>query len=401
MKDNINKKRILIAVIVAVFIIATIIVNVIKDSIEYKNDLTLNENLNAEFDTEEKVSDFIKELKGTIVDDYKIETTSLGEKEIEFKYKNLHGWKKKKKFKINIIDTVAPVTYIESNFTVVKGYNKDLTEVVLSGDNCDPNPTRKIIGDYDFNKVGKYDLTFEISDASNNVTRKDFTLNVIEASKSNNATQTVKKTKFTDVTSNYKKINTEFGIDVSEWQGDIDWDKVKESGCDFTFIRVGYQNGFDGENKEDKYFKQNIENAKKSGIDNIGIYFYSYAKTTQEAEEQANWVKEELKDYEINLPVVFDWESWSSFNKCKLSFFDINNIAKTFNKVLEDNGYQTMLYSSKTYLEKIWYADRFENIWLAQYNSKVTYKEKYQYWQMSNTGKIDGINGDVDIDIKY
>lgn len=281
--------------------------------------------------------------------------------------------------------------------TVVKGYNKDLTQVVLSGDNCDSNPRREIVGDYDFNKVGTYNLIFKITDSSNNTTEKPFTLNVVESIK-NSETTNASKVKFSDAVNTYKKDDNSLGIDVSEWQGEIDWKKVKEAGCDFVFIRIGYQNGFDGEIKEDKYFKKNIEGALANNI-KVGGYFNSYAKTSTETKEQAEWTYNKIKDYNIELPISFDWENWNSFVKCQLSFYDINNMAQTFINTLETRGYKSSLYSSKNYLQKIWYASDYENIWLAQYAKKADYEEKYQYWQMCNTGKIDGIYGDVDIDI--
>ena len=148
----------------------------------------------------------------------------------------------------------------------------------------------------------------------------------------------------------------------------------------------------------DPYFIKNIEGAKKNGID-VGIYFYSYAKTKKEAEEQANFIADNLKDFEIDLPIAFDWESWSSFVKCNMSFYDINQVAKTYEKILNDRGYKASLYGSKNYLQRVWNADEFENVWLAHYTEETDYDKKYYLWQMCNTGRIDGIDGDVDIDI--
>lgn len=397
MKKVLNQKKIIIITIIAVLIAAGIVINIIKDRIEDKNAIKFSDNLNVEFDSDAKVSNFIDLINGKIIEDTEIDTTSLGEKIVEFKYKNPHNTTKKRNVKINVIDTVKPVTYINSSMTVVKGYNKDLTQVVLSGDNCDSNPRREIVGDYDFNKVGTYNLIFKITDSSNNTTEKPFTLNVVESIK-NSETTNASKVKFSDAVNTYKKDDNSLGIDVSEWQGEIDWKKVKEAGCDFVFIRIGYQNGFDGEIKEDKYFKKNIEGALANNI-KVGGYFNSYAKTSTETKEQAEWTYNEIKDYNIELPISFDWENWNSFVKCQLSFYDINNMAQTFINTLETRGYKASLYSSKNYLQKIWYASDYENIWLAQYAKKADYEEKYQYWQMCNTGKIDGIYGDVDIDI--
>ena len=131
------------------------------------------------------------------------------------------------------------------------------------------------------------------------------------------------------------------------------------------------------------------------------MYFYSYAKTVGEATNQADWIYEQIKDYKVEMPVVFDWESWTSFASAEMSFYDINNVAKTFIKRIEEYGYKGALYSSKNYLERIWYADEFDNVWLAHYTDMTDYTGKFQYWQMCDTGRIDGINENVDIDVWY
>ena len=164
-------------------------------------------------------------------------------------------------------------------------------------------------------------------------------------------------------------------------------------------IRMGYQTDYDGECKVDPYFIANITGAKEAGLP-VGLYFYSYAKNVNQAKEQAEWVKENIKKYEIDLPIAFDWESWSSFNTTGMSFYTINKAANTFLDILKEAGYEGMLYSSKNYLEKIWYPTKYD-IWLAQYNNKVTYEGEYSIWQMCDTGKIAGINEPVDIDIMY
>jgi len=84
-----------------------------------------------------------------------------------------------------------------------------------------------------------------------------------------------------------------------------------------------------------------------------------------------------------------------------MSFYDINKVARTYCDTLKAHGYQTSLYSSKNYLEKIWYPEEFDDVWLAHYTSRTNYEGKYHMWQFCNTGKIEGINGDVDIDVLY
>ena len=115
----------------------------------------------------------------------------------------------------------------------------------------------------------------------------------------------------------------------------------------------------------------------------------------------AEWVIKALDGEELDLPVVFDWENWSKWQEYKLSFHDINEIADTFMKTIEKAGYKGMLYSSKFYLENIWENKNDYPVWLAHYTNETNYKGKYKIWQMCNDGVIDGINGDVDIDIMY
>lgn len=391
------------------FIIIISIKNIIRDKKEEKTALTLKDNLQTEFLSDVKVSTFIEHLNGTLISDDKIDTTSLGTKTLKVNYKNTRGKKKHKSYQITIVDTEKPKIFLSSStVSVQKGYNKNIINLFLSGDNCDSNPERQIIGNYDLNTPGTYDLTFEIKDASGNKESKNFKLKVNEISKSssstttNNTTTTNKNNKhFSDIVEKYCQLDNKYtsaGIDVSSWQGDIDWKKVKEAGCDFAFIRVGYQNGRNGEISEDKYFKANIENAISNNI-KVGIYFYSCAQTIEETQEQAKWTIEKIKPYNISLPVAFDWEEWNSFADYKLSFYGISKLADAFINVCKDNGYDGILYSSKNYLETIWHQELFPNIWLAQYANTATYNKSYNYWQMCNTGRIDGIKGDVDIDL--
>lgn len=164
-------------------------------------------------------------------------------------------------------------------------------------------------------------------------------------------------------------------------------------------IRVGGTRGKNGEYFVDEKFKENITNAKKAGL-KVGVYFYSYASSTKEAKENAKWVLKQIKKYDIDLPIAFDWEEWNNFNEYNLSFFGLTSMAEEFIDTVQKAGYKGMIYSSKTYLENIWLSTEYD-IWLAQYNTKVTYDGKYKMWQLCQDGKIDGISKNVDIDILY
>ncbi len=364
------------------------VINIKKETIEVFEDINL-------FDLLEKENDV-----SFITEDYKIDTDEIGEKthEITYKYNNKEYTYK---FNINVIDTEPPRVFGGTNKTVNKGYEGDICDIVAYGDNYDGVINCKIEGTYDTNKVGTYNLKYILSDSSNNAKEVNVTLNVREKSNSNNSSSvSTKKTQFIDVISKYKNDNNEIGIDVSKWQGNIDFNKVKNAGATFVMMRIGVQKKALGELEIDQYYLQNIKNAKEAGL-KVGVYLYSIATSKDEAIKHANWVIKTLDGEKLDLPVVFDWESWSKWNSFKISFHEINAIANNYMDTVKKAGYEGMLYSSKFYLENIWENNMEFPVWLAHYTEKTSYQGKYIMWQLCNNGRIDGINGDVDIDILY
>lgn len=340
-----------------------------------------------------KLKEYQDKVQCKILEDKEIKGNKIGESKIttKCKFNYLNG---KLKVKIHVKDIEKPVLILNDTMTVTEGYNKKLEEVIVSIDNYDKMPKREITGAYDLNKVGSYPLHYKITDSSGNITEKDFTLNVIPKS-----TNSYTNTNFKDIIKNYKKENNEIGIDVSKWQGVIDFEKVKQAGATFVMIRIGYQKGYDGEYVLDPYFKQNIENAKANGL-KVGVYFYSYAKTEKDAQNEAQWIIDNLKDMNLDLPISYDWENWSTLTTLKLNLIEFNHIMKTFMEKIKQAGYTPMLYSSKNFLGTIWNTDN-KYIWLAHYTKETNYEGKYNMWQMCENGKIDGITGNVDIDILY
>ena len=355
-------------------------------------------NLNYDIDvySDKTLFDFKDDIACNLESDKEIDTKEVGNTQVTVICRN----DEKKRFKyiidFNVVDTVAPKIILKDSYTVTEGYEKSLTDVIISVDNYDDTPKREIIGDYDFNQVGSYNLVYKVTDNSGNFTTQEFTLNVIPKKKSTPSTSYIA---FSDALKDYKTDNTELGIDVSKWQGEIDFKKVKEAGAEFVIIRISHQDGFNGEYIIDPYFKNNIESAKENGL-KVGVYFYSYANSVEEAKKQANWIVDNLKDYKIDLPIVYDWESWSEFNSMNVSLYKFNEIADSFLEEIEKNNYTPMLYSSKNYLENIWDNQKYK-VWLAHYTTKTNYQGEYYMWQMCSDGRIDGINGDVDIDILY
>lgn len=353
--------------------------------------------LTIPFGTKVKVSDFLEHLNGSMVDDFTINTETLGPQEITFEYINIKNRRRKSTFTITVADVTPPRIYGQSNYTVVRGYEGDLTNLMLSGDDLDDHPVREILGEYDVNQIGNYNLEYRITDASGNSTTHPFTLTVVAPSPNSGnsaTTSTAPGTPLAKIIQQRKTANTKIGIDVSSWQGDIDWTAVKQSGVEFVFIRVGY--GYENQNVLDQKFQQNIAGATTAGLP-VGVYFYSYAANVDEAQQQAEWVHEQIKDYSVELGVVFDWEDWGDFNQYGISFRTLNQIAQTFLNTVSNYGYRATLYGSKYYLERFWQPTT--PVWLAQYYDTATYAGEYWLWQLTDSGQVDGISGYVDVDV--
>lgn len=397
-----NKKLILIICIVVGIILLSVGGFLLYKYIEIKNavvKVVLKDNLEADFADTLRVSSFIESINGKIVNDYYLNTDSLGKKKIDFEYINDDGIKIKYNYEINVVDREAPLIWLGKSYNVTRGSEDNLIDKIMCGDNYDNNPECVIEGDYNLDNVGSYNLVFKATDSSGNVSKKKFILNVNEASSKKESNGVKSVTEFSDVIKNYKNDNTQIGIDVSKWQGDIDFSKLKSAGVEFVIIRIGSSTGINGENFIDSKFIQNIKNANSVGIP-VGVYFYSYANSVDRAISDAKWIIENIKDYKVELPIAFDWENWGSFNTYELSFFGLTNMAKRFMDTVKDAGYDAMLYSSKTYLENIWMSVDYP-VWLAHYTKNTNYAGDYSYWQICSNGRVDGINGDVDIDIRY
>ena len=187
------------------------------------------------------------------------------------------------------------------------------------------------------------------------------------------------------------------GIDVSFYQGDIDFEKVKNAGIDFAIIRLGF--GKDGKNELDDKFIRNIEGFNKLNIP-VGIYFVSYATDEKEIEDEVKFILKNIKKYDVDLPIAFDWEHWRNFSQYNINLHTLNNLSKVFIDEVKKKNYKGILYSSKNYLNYAWY-ENTNPVWIAHYNENENYQNMYDMWQLCDDGKIDGIEGFVDIDIMY
>lgn len=408
MTKKISKKKVIIFIIILLIIIAIIglIIYLNNRIVDDNSGFTLKRGLKTEVYTKANIEDYIETIEGKIIEEPKINNKKIGKQKLEFIYLNKDNKKRRGTFEIEIVDTEKPLVWLSNNYNTKVGTDIDLQNKIMCVDNYDNKPSCEINGEYDINTPGTYPLEYMAKDNSGNTFQKEFSLTVYEPVTTENTTTTTptepsepEYTDFTEILNNYKNDDNEIGIDVSKWQGDIDFSKVKNAGASFVMIRVGSQSGTGGEYVLDPTFKQNIENALKNDL-KVGVYFYSYADSKKEAQKQANWVIKQIKNYEISLPVVFDFESFDSFNQMELSIFGLNEVANSFIETINDAGYEGVLYGSKNYLNAIW-KYHTAPVWLAHYTDQTNYDGKYFMWQMCDDGKIDGIDGYVDIDILY
>lgn len=206
---------------------------------------------------------------------------------------------------------------------------------------------------------------------------------------------------FPSLTNIYDFNKQSIGIDVSSWQGKINFEKVKESGVDFVMIRCGLRTSKD-EIEVDYRFKENITAALDSGL-KVGVYFFSTASTEIEALEEAKWVVDMIKDYDITYPVAYDMENILEFSTAHISLEQVNKDAKVFLDYINNNGYVGALYSNGYDLNYRWDLELLSNylIWYAFYGMNPDYEGNYAMWQYSDTGRLKGVNENVDLNIAY
>lgn len=397
MKKNLIKTTLLFVLLIFSSYVFFLLGKVKEVLIIDYTDLIIKEKIELEIYNKYKVSEFVEIEDGKLLNDRYIDTLKIGENKFEINYLNKDKEKRKSYVKYEVIDTTKPIILGSSKYTVVRGSKPNLEYMMISLDNYTKTPERKIEGKYDLNTIGDYKLKFIVTDQFGNSNIKDFTLSVVQKTSPSRPITT--KTNYDDIVKLHKNANTMIGLDISKWQGDVDFDKLKEKNVEFIMIRVGYQNGIKNEYVLDNKFERNIKEANRVGIP-VGIYLYSYATSLKIAEEQALWVVEQIKKYKVDLPVVFDFEDWAKFPTYNLSQKDINDIAIKFMETLEKNGYKGMNYSSKYYLENIWNIEDYPT-WLAHYTTSTNYKGKYSMWQLCQDGRISGINGAVDINVLY
>ena len=186
------------------------------------------------------------------------------------------------------------------------------------------------------------------------------------------------------------------GIDISKWQQNVDYSKLKSQGIEFAILRCGY--GKDSSQK-DSMFETHYKNLNEQGI-KLGAYLYSYATSVENAKKEAENCLNFIKDKEFELPIFYDLED--KITKC-LGKEIITKIAKTFCEIIENAGYKTGVYANLNWFTNFIDINEIKQykIWLAQWSNNPTKNFNYQYWQFTSKGKIDGIQGNVDLNFCY
>jgi GH25 family lysozyme M1 (1,4-beta-N-acetylmuramidase)/uncharacterized protein YjdB len=195
--------------------------------------------------------------------------------------------------------------------------------------------------------------------------------------------------------------NGSFGIDVSKWNGNIDWKAVKNSGVSYVIIRCGYRGSSSGALIADPKFAANISGAKSAGL-KVGVYFFTQAVNEVEAVEEASMVISQLSKYKVDYPVFLDVEA-ANGRADGIDKGTRTAVCKAFCATMANSGYKAGVYANKT-----WFTSKIDagalgsySIWLAQYAAKPTYGGRYNLWQYSSKGSIPGISGHVDLDLSY
>lgn len=309
------------------------------------------------------------------------------------------------------VDTEAPV-FISYPRTISLQKGKEFVAGDYVGyiDDTDRDVELKVTGEVDNNTVGEYPIQMTITDDAGNSKTIDVTVKVYAkkptptkkptsstSKTSSTGTTKSKKPSFADLKSKYETGNAFIGIDVSKYQGNIDFQKVKDAGCHFVILRMAiYNNGKFG---IDTKFEENYKKAKAAGL-LIGVYYYSVDNTEKLMKEHCAELAKALKGKEIDFPVAYDFEKWKGFQNLKMNSSDLNNMFYLFCSEMESYGYDAMIYANPYFLRN-WFKPGHYKIWLADWKTQPSYAGKFYFWQFSATGRVPGIQGDVDVNVYY
>lgn len=404
-----NKIILIIAIVILLtgIILAKEFVFYDKYKLPKKAELIISDD-DIEVYTETKLYDLIKSNNVEILtENADLDYMTVGEHAytIEYKYKM-------KKYlydiKYEVVDTVNPIFIrVASNKTlyVNEGDETSLTKKVSYADNYDTKPKLEVEGNVNFNEIGTYKIKYIITDQSGNKASKDATIEIKEKPNTNEKEDDEEEEDFITIEEQiekYKTDDTMIGIDISKWQGEVDFEKVKNAGVEFVILRMGVMKDKDTPIALDNTFKDNYQKAKEVGL-KVGVYVYSESNTIQSAIENAEFVIDNLNGDKLDFPICFDWECWTNFNELEINLYMLNEMYDAFSSKMKEAGYDTMLYASENYLNNTWLTLKDYTIWVAKYSSKTPSVEGKDYilWQNSEKGRVDGINEAVDLDIYY
>ena len=308
------------------------------------------------------------------------------------------------------VDTTAPV-FISYPRTIqlLKGKEFVAQDYVGYIDDVDRDVDFKVTGTVDVNTVGDYPIKMTITDDAGNSKTIDVTVKVYvkkqatkkptssSSSKPGSTTTKAKKTTFEDLKKKYETENAFIGIDVSKYQGNINFQKVRDAGCNFVILRAAIFNN--GKFGLDSKFEQYYKDAKAAGL-LIGVYYYSVDNTTALMKQHCAELAAALKGKQIDFPVAYDFEKWKGFQNLKMNSSDLNNMFYLFCSEMESYGYEAMIYANPYFLRN-WFRPGGHKIWLADWKTQPSWEGTIHFWQFSASGRIAGINGNVDVDVYY
>ena len=191
------------------------------------------------------------------------------------------------------------------------------------------------------------------------------------------------------------------GVDVSAYQGKIDWKKVKQSGIEFAIVRLGYRGYGSGKLVKDDYAVQNLNGARAAGL-KVGAYFFSQALSIKEADQEIAFMMDVLDGFLPDMPLILDWEIPTADSRTVgMDARTLTDIQKHYCKEITDRGYTPMIYFNWHQSENLYYLSELEDypFWLALYQDRMTYPWKVEMWQYTDKGKVPGINGPVDLNV--
>ena len=192
------------------------------------------------------------------------------------------------------------------------------------------------------------------------------------------------------------------GVDVSAFQGNINWSKVRASGIEFAIIRLGYRGYGSGKLVEDEYAKKNLSGAKAAGL-KIGAYFFSQALNTKEVDEEIQFMLNILGEQSLDMPIILDWEIPTDDARTagKMDARSLTDIQLHFCQVMTEKGYKPMVYFNWHQSENLYYLSELEDypFWLALYQDRMTYPWRVEMWQYSDQGSVPGISGPEELNV--